>query len=132
MVLLSIIYVVVRWLLGALAVIVRGELARDVELLVLRHENAVLRRQVGSVRRTSMDPVVVGCAVSATSVSALGKGVRGDPSDAAGVASHTRGPQVGLLCPAQARAPTAGGGDRTVGGPDGQREPELGPSAYPG
>jgi len=55
MVLLSIIYVVVRWLLGALAMIVRRGPGKDVELLVLRHENAVLRRQVGSVRRTSMD-----------------------------------------------------------------------------
>jgi len=55
MVLLSIIYVVVRWLLGALAVIARCELAKDVELLVLRHENVVLRRQVGSVHRTSID-----------------------------------------------------------------------------
>jgi putative transposase len=55
LVLLSIIYVVVRWLLGALAVIVRGELAKDVELLVLRHENVVLRRQVGLVRRTTID-----------------------------------------------------------------------------
>jgi transposase len=40
---------------GALAVIVRRALAKDVEPLVLRHENAVLRRQVGSVHRTSMD-----------------------------------------------------------------------------
>jgi transposase InsO family protein len=55
MVLLSIIYVVVRWMLGALAVIVRCEIAKDIELLVLRHENAVLPRQVGSVRRTTVD-----------------------------------------------------------------------------
>jgi hypothetical protein len=44
---LSIIYVVVRRLLDALAVVVRREITKEVELLVLRHENAVLRRQVG-------------------------------------------------------------------------------------
>jgi transposase InsO family protein len=50
--LLSIIYAVVRRLLDALRVVVRREITKDVELLVLRHENAVLRRQVGSIRRT--------------------------------------------------------------------------------
>jgi len=46
--LLSIIYVVLQRLLGALAVIVRREISKDVEPLVLRHENVVLRRQVGT------------------------------------------------------------------------------------
>ena len=36
-----------RCLLGLLAVLVRSDLSKDVELLVLRHENQVLRRQVG-------------------------------------------------------------------------------------
>jgi hypothetical protein len=53
--LLSIIYAVVRRLLDTLAVLVRREITKDVELLVLRHENAVLRRQVGSIRRTPLD-----------------------------------------------------------------------------
>jgi transposase InsO family protein len=53
--LLSIIYAVVRRLLDALAVIVRREITKDVELLVLRHENAVLRRQAGPIRRTAVD-----------------------------------------------------------------------------
>jgi len=53
--LLSIIYAVVRRLLGALAVVARHKSTKDVELLVLRHENAVLRRQVGSIRRTPVD-----------------------------------------------------------------------------
>jgi hypothetical protein len=54
-VLLSIIYTIARRLLDALAVVVRREITKDVELLVLRHENAVLRRQVSSVRRTPAD-----------------------------------------------------------------------------
>ena len=53
--LLSIIYVVVCRVLGALAVIVRREICKDVELLVLRHENVVPRRQVGRVRYTPID-----------------------------------------------------------------------------
>jgi hypothetical protein len=55
--LLSIIYAVVRRLLDTLAVLVRRQITKDVELLVLRHENAVLRRQVGPIRRTPVDPV---------------------------------------------------------------------------
>jgi putative transposase len=36
----------VRYLLGLLAVLVRSDLSKDAELLVLRHENQVLRRQL--------------------------------------------------------------------------------------
>jgi putative transposase len=45
-VLLSLLYRLVRCLFGLLAALVRSELSKDVELLVLRHENQVLRRQV--------------------------------------------------------------------------------------
>jgi hypothetical protein len=45
----------VRRLLDTLAVAVRRELTKDVELMVLHHENAVLRRPVGSIRRTPAD-----------------------------------------------------------------------------
>jgi putative transposase len=46
-VLLSLLYRLLRCLLGLLAVLARSDLSKDVELLVLRHENQVLRRQVG-------------------------------------------------------------------------------------
>jgi putative transposase len=42
-------------MLGAAALVFRADLAKDAELLVLRHENAVLRRQVGRVRYESAD-----------------------------------------------------------------------------
>jgi hypothetical protein len=45
-VLLSLVYRLMRCLVGLLAVLVRSDLSKDAELLVLRHENQVLRRQL--------------------------------------------------------------------------------------
>src|SRR4051812_15501186 len=54
-VLLSLLYAIVRSLLGVPAVLLRRDLSKDAELLVLRHENAVLHRQVARVRYTPAD-----------------------------------------------------------------------------
>jgi hypothetical protein len=43
----SIAYLLVRRLLGCLALLARRDASKDAELLVLGHENAVLRRQAG-------------------------------------------------------------------------------------
>ena len=46
----SIVYFLVRCLVGFVTVLARREVSKDAELLVLRHENAVLRRQISRVR----------------------------------------------------------------------------------
>ena len=54
--LLSIVYRLVRCLFGLLAVLARSDLSKDAELLVLRHENQVLRRQLtGRLRWDHVD-----------------------------------------------------------------------------
>jgi putative transposase len=46
----KIVYLFMRWLFGLAVLVVRSDRAKDAELLVLRHENAVLRRNAGRVR----------------------------------------------------------------------------------
>ncbi len=55
--LLKIVYLVVRRLLGLAVLVLRKDLAKDAELLVLRHENAVLRRHTGRIRYEPVDRV---------------------------------------------------------------------------
>ena len=55
--LLKIIYLLIRRLLGLAVLVFRKDLAKDAELLVLRHENAVLRRHAGRVRYERADRV---------------------------------------------------------------------------
>ena len=54
---LKIVYVIVRRLLSLVVLVFRGDRTKDAELLVLRHENAVLRRHVGRVRYEKADRV---------------------------------------------------------------------------
>ena len=56
-VLLKIVYLLVRRLLSLAVLVFRGDRAKDAQLLVLRHENAVLRRHVGLVRYEPADRV---------------------------------------------------------------------------
>ena len=53
--LLKIVYLLTCRVLGLAVLVFRGDRAKDAELLVLRHENAVLRRHVGRVRYDPAD-----------------------------------------------------------------------------
>ena len=55
--LLKIVYLLTCRILGLAVLVFRGDRAKDAELLVLRHENAVLRRHVGRVRYEPGDRV---------------------------------------------------------------------------
>jgi putative transposase len=55
-VIVSLLYKVTRKLLSVPSALLRSEAAKDAELLVLRHQNAVLRRQItGQVRYKPQD-----------------------------------------------------------------------------
>jgi len=54
-VLLKIVCLLMRWLLSLAVLVVHGDRAKNAELLVLRHENAVLRRNAGRVRYDPAD-----------------------------------------------------------------------------
>ena len=54
---LKIVYLLTCRVLGLAVLVFGGDRAKDAELLVLRHENAVLRRHVGRVRYEPADRV---------------------------------------------------------------------------
>src|SRR6266700_8390822 len=56
-VLLKIVYLLVRRILGLAVLLFRKDITKDAELLVLRHENAVLRRHAGRIRYEPADRV---------------------------------------------------------------------------
>jgi putative transposase len=56
---LKIVYLLVRRVLGLAVLVFRTDLAKDAELLVLRHENAVLRRHASRVHYEPADRILL-------------------------------------------------------------------------
>jgi hypothetical protein len=101
--LLSIVTALVRNLTKVPAAVLRSRVAKDAEVLVLRHGNAALRRQIARVRYEPADrsgPNLVRRALPAGPAQAPAPGVRGHAHHAAGLPSATRRPEADA-CSAQ-------------------------------
>jgi len=70
----TLVYLIFRQLLAWLALLARSDMAMTAEILLLRHENAILRRQVKRPHRSWADPRAL--------VSAPAGAVTQDPPDA--------------------------------------------------
>jgi hypothetical protein len=87
---LKIVYLLMRWSSGLIALVFRGDHAKDAELLVLRHENAVLRRSAGRVRYEPADRAWFAALPRFIPRRTLGRGLSRDARDAAGLAPQAR------------------------------------------
>src|ERR1022692_3881049 len=106
-VLIKIVYLLTCRVLGVAVLVFRGDRAKAAELLVLRHENAVLRRHVSRVRYDPADRVWLAALSPVLPPTGWPGKLPRDPSDTAGPAPQTGCEEVRYEQPAQAR-PTAG------------------------
>jgi hypothetical protein len=128
-VLLKIVYLLIRRLLGLAVLVFRKDLAKDAELLVLRHQNAVLRRHVGRVRYEPADRVWFAALARLIPPQALDRGLPRHARDAAGLAPQAGREKVRDKQPAQARPPASIPLHRTPRRSPGEGESAVGDTA---
>ena len=115
MLLLSILYRLLRCLLGLTAVLVRRDLSKDAELLVLRHENTVLRRQICRVHYTPADRVWLAALSRLLPHRRWRRGLRGHSRHGSGLAPQAGLTEMGLHRPSPARTSSDRNGDQETG-----------------
>ena len=115
----SSIYLIARSLLACLKVLARREVSKDAELLVVRHENAVLRRQISRVRYQPADGLWLAALSRLIPRRRWGEVFAGDPGDTAGLAPAAGRAPVGLYEPAASRAAVHGSRDPQARDPHG-------------
>jgi integrase len=125
---LRLLYLVFCRIAGWLALLTRTSTAKDVEILILRHENAVLRRQHPTPRLDWADPGGARCPDQASASGVDGASTRRSGHGHA-LASAAGRPPLDLPQPAWAPADRPGG--RRLGRADGPGQPRLGLSENP-
>ncbi len=102
---LSFLYRLVHRTFGVLGLARRDTFAKDAEILVLRHQLAVLRRQIGRARFTWSDRALIALLAGLIRTGAV-DGIRRHAEDDPRLASPPRPPTLDLPAPAT-RATTA-------------------------
>jgi len=125
----SVVYLVVRCLLGCLMVRARREVSKDAGLLVVRHEIALVRRQIGRVRYQPADRLWLAALSRLIPRQRWGEVFRGDPGDAARLAPAAGRAPLGRHEPTAARAAIHRSSDAQARDLHGDGESDVGPPA---
>src|SRR6266571_6056022 len=125
---LRLLYLILRQLLDWLALLARGQASKNAELLVLRHEVMMLRRQVARPRPTWPDRAILAALTRLLSKQHQHHCLVAPTRCCAGI-----GPWSTALDQAapSTRPTVADGGATTPDLADGHREPDLGISPHP-
>src|SRR2546421_2108513 len=124
--LLKIVYLLMRSVVGLAVLVLRGDRAKDAELLVLRHENAVLRRHASRVRYEPADRTWLAALARLIPRSRWAGGLSCHASDAAGLAAQAGREEVRHEQAASARPPANISGHRPPCRAPGEGESAVG------
>jgi putative transposase len=126
LVLLKIVCLLMRWLFSLSVLVSSGDRAKDAELLVLGHENAVLRRNAGRVGYDPADRAWFAALTRFIPRRRWAGVFPGDARDAAGLAPQARRQEIRHQQAAPARPAANGPEHRPAHHPPGAPEPAVG------